>query len=62
MRIVDEQGNVWELDGNKHLLIEPTPEWIAENQPVIEPKPEPPTIEERLTATEEALLILLMEG
>jgi len=35
MLITDEQG-VWEISENLQLLIEPTPEWIAQNQPYIE--------------------------
>jgi hypothetical protein len=48
MREVDEQGNVWEVQGSVSLLVEPTPEWIAANQPTIEPKLPQPTQEDYL--------------
>jgi len=57
MREVDEQGNVWEVGGNVRLLVDPTPEWIAENQPHVEPIAPPKTelglLQERVVKAEE---------
>lgn len=56
MREVDEQGNVWEVNGNVRLLVEPTEEWIAENQPVVDPPVVTEPIDEEKAAMAEAII------
>jgi hypothetical protein len=54
---IRKESGIWIENGT--MLVEATPEWIAENQPVVEPVPPQPTIEDKINALASQTLTLM---